>query len=123
MNWIDLSERDKLFNYAKKYSKNTQIFDFKSSITDSYYTDSKDEKVTAVPPVIEYTPNDFGEFKKSLLEMWEKSDFEDIDLLATIVSVASFKNFPQTGGNDIVQDKSQRPISKNDSPPEFVYEF
>ena len=128
MDWINMNDRDKLFNYAKEYQVNDFCILSSPDNVDSYYNNCENAEALIGSEIAEYGIEQFGEFRKSISDMWEKKGFRDTELLATIVSTTAHKNMPMTqDGNTskgkTVNKKSYEKVSEGDGPPVFVYEF
>lgn len=104
-------EKQKIFEWAKKYHSDDTSFETKLESQYSYFEpfDSKDDAV-------EYGFSKLEEFRKDLLQMW--SDVPGRDEIALICAVAAFKDKPSF-------EKS--PASNGDTEdftiPDFVYAF
>ena len=131
MNWIDMTDQEKLIHYAKTFPPT----DFRVFTCDnnagSYFFEYQGNNANNCD-IIEYNIEHYDHFKKSLTDMWSKTGFNNPDLLTTIVAAVTMKNMPQYSESDlshkntsniaIIKEATER-VSMNDSPPVFVYEF
>ena len=128
MNWIDMTDREKLFNYAKEFAPaNFRILN-PCNNADSYYFNCGDTDNIFDVAIMEYNVENYVAFKKCLMDMWDKKGFRDADMLATIVSATVLKNMPVSTKDDPLRDESTKKetyetVNTGDSPPEFIYEF
>ena len=135
MNWIDMTDREKLYNFAKNFvPAESRVFSSKNN-ANSYYSDYGDESNTNDLDIMEYSVEHYGQLKKHLVDMWDNAGFKEPELLATIVSATAMKNMPKKVEPDTLQEKHsdlhEEPIKKedyenvntDDGPPVFVYEF
>jgi hypothetical protein len=131
MNWIDMSDKDKLFNYAKEFAPD-KLRILVPCEDNSYYHDCEDDKICK-KPIMEYSIERFDIFKETLMDVWDAAGFKNLDLLASIVSAITLKNMPLPKSKEL-QDKANKlqngtikesyeRVSLDDAPPIFVYEF
>jgi len=134
MNWIDMSDRDKLFSFAKKF-RPLKFRIFISNDADSYYFDCADDGGINARAIMEYDIDSFLHLKDSLKTLWENEGCQEPELLATIVSATALKNKPkqekEMATKEISGDSLDTPVAKaahesvnlDDAPPVYVYEF
>ena len=130
MNWIDMTDRDKLFNYAKEFAPRSFRILNQCDNADSYYFDCADADNNNIfdVAIMKYDVDSFIGFKKCLVDMWDKKGFKDVNMLATIVSATALKNMPVKTEDDPSRDEPAKKetyetVSAGDSPTDFVYEF
>jgi len=131
MSLIDMSDRDKLFNYAKEFTPiKFRVFNSDEN-ADSYYHDCGKRDDINDLAIMEYNVERFDILKNYLLDMWSKAGLKNPELLATMISAMVLKNMPikkEPGvreKSDGLHDgmKKESCESVNDAPPVFVYEF
>jgi hypothetical protein len=132
MNWINMTDQDKLISYAKTSClSNHRIFKNDNPV-DSYFHVIEKEHVDCCN-IEEYNMGNYGELKTRLSNMWREVGFNDSDLLSTIVSAIIMKNVPSeisvslleenTEMGAVVKADYERVSKKDDAPPVYVYEF
>jgi hypothetical protein len=128
MNWINMSDRDKLYNYAKEYMPTDFLILKPKHNTDSYYIDCEDNNGFCDLAIMEYDIEQFIHLKKRLVDMWNNAGFKDPVFLATIVSATALKNMPDKTETEAlrgksVEKKAYESVNAQDMPPVFIYEF
>jgi len=128
MNWIDMSDRDKLYNYVKEF-RPTDFRILKPNYnTDSYYIDCEENNGICDLAIMEYDIEQFIHIKKCLVDMWSNVGFKDSNLLATIISTTVLKNMPEkkeyeASRGEFLGKEAYESINAQDKPPVFIYEF
>ena len=137
MSWIDMDDRDKLNNYAKRFVPvRFRIMGKSNNNTGSYYIDCEDEGSLNDFAMMEYEIEQYYRFKSRLVDMWNDADFKDADLLATIVAATTLKNMPKKPAQNVLRERednslqaslvkkeSFEKVSNDSTPSTFVYEF
>jgi hypothetical protein len=121
MNWIDMSDVDKLFNYAKEFKPDKFRIFVPNENADSYYHDCENSC-----NIMEYNIERFDTLKKTLLDMWDNAGFKNPELLATMVSAMTLKNMPvkkEPKQQEKAKKESYESVNADDAPSVFVYEF
>ena len=131
MNWIDMSDKDKLFTYAKEFTPDKFYIFCNNENAGSYFCECDDSIYE--PAIMEYDVERFDVLKKCLREMWDKARFKNPELLATMVSAMTLKNMPtntkqkiKTKSDDLcnsVKPEFYENVNAGVAPPSFEYEF
>ena len=128
MDWINMSDRDKLYHYAKDFKPTSSRIIKLNDNVESYYIDCEDGGNIHDLAIMEYDVEHLVQFKKCLIDMWNHVGFKEANLLATIVAATALKNMPPKVDNDTLHSKSvekesYESVNTQDTPPVFVYEF
>ena len=92
MSLIDMSDRDKLFNYAKEFTLGkSRVFNSDEN-ADSYYHDCGKSDDIHDLAIMEYNVERFDILKNYLLDMWRRAGLKNPELLATMISAMALKN-------------------------------
>ena len=126
MNWIDMTDQDKLINYATMYKPDVLRI-YAVNAGDSYYVDSIGNNIYNLD-LIEYDIEGFKELKNLLSGMWSQTGFTNNDLLTTTVSAIAVKNMPpkvmlEISSSESLRKEDYESVNEKDSVPTYVYEF
>ena len=126
MTLINMTDKDRIYHYAKNNTpSNFYILDAKQN-TNSYYLDCDDTNSKCARDIMEYDVEHFGHIKQYLDDLLNNGrvGFDAPDLLAKIVAATTIKNMPkETLQNTSAQKEAYESISQNNAPPVFIYEF
>lgn len=95
MHWIDLSGRERLFQYAENFAEaEPSLFSELDGDESSFFSDASERSGAPIQDIESYEPITIATLRENLQRLWQGTHLVDMNLLIKIIIAATMDNEP-----------------------------